>query len=139
MDGGGKMSAKRILAGIFAVLVLLKLIILAVNPQVWAGAVQALLGHQALVTLIYLILAAITGYYVFSTLDLLDIAVVMFFTGLLIGLSFIPYAGALPKLQEEVIHIGLGQAWWVAVLWGALAVAVLYKIFAPSRDQQRQK
>jgi len=133
------MLAKRILAGIFAVVVLLKLIILAINPHLWAGAVQALQGHQALATLIYLVLIAITGYYVFSTLDLLDIAVAMFFISMLIALSIIPYAGAMLKLPEEIISIGVGQAWLSVVLWGALAVAVLYKIFSPSRGPRRQE
>ncbi len=133
------MSGKKILAGIFAVTVLLKLIILAINPHLWSGAVEALLGQQALVMIIYLVLLAVTGYYVFSTLDLIDIAVAMFFTSVMVGLSFIPYASVLPKLQEEVISIGVGQAWLSVVLWGALAVAVLYKVFSPGRGRLRQE
>lgn len=132
------MSGKRILAGIFAVLVLLKLSILAINPHLWSGAVTALLGQQTLVTVIYIALIVITGYYVFSTLDLIDIAVAMLFTSMMVGLSMLPYAGALPKLQEEVISIGVGRAWLTVLLWGALAVAVLYKIFSPGRGQLRR-
>ena len=56
------MLAKRILAGIFAVTILTKLIFLAFNPNLWAGAVQTLIGHQSLIMLIYLVLLVITGY-----------------------------------------------------------------------------
>jgi hypothetical protein len=131
------MLAKRILAGFFAMVVLLKLVLLALNPHFWVGAVQALQAHQTLVTLIYLVMIAITGYCIFSTLDLIDIAVAMFFTGMLIALSAIPYAGAMLKLPAEIIGIGLGKSWLAMMLWGALAVAVLYKIFSPGRGRRR--
>ena len=49
-------------------------------------------GIPAIVTAIYLILLIITGYYIFSSLKLIDIALVMFFTSLLVGLSLVPYA-----------------------------------------------
>jgi len=132
------MLAKRILAGIFAVTILLKLIFLAVKPNLWIGAVEVFLGQEALVTLIYLVLIAITGYYLFSTLDLMDIAVVMLFTSLLIGLTIIPYAGALLKVREE-ISVGPAKAWLAWLLWGALAVAVLYKVFSPAGNSNLKK
>ncbi len=132
------MLAKRILAGFFAVIILLKLIIGVINPNLWIDAVEAFMGQHALVMIIYLVLIIITGYYVFSTLDLIDIAVAMFFTSLLIAISIIPYSSAFLKLREEIISIGVGKAWLAAALWGALAVAILYKIFSPARPRLRK-
>jgi hypothetical protein len=131
------MSAKKILAGIFAVTILLKLIIGVINPHLWMGAVAALLGQQALVMIIYLVLLVITGWFVFSKIDLIDLAVAMLFTSLLMTISILPYAGVLLKFREEILSIGLGQAWLALVLWGALAVAVLCKVFSPERRQWR--
>ena len=131
------MLGKRILAGIFAVMILLKLIIGITNPNLWSGAVEALLGQKTSVMIVYLALLIVTGYFVFSKIDLIDLAVTMFFTSLLIAISIIPYAGVLLKLREEIITIGVGKAWLAVALWGALAVAVLYKIFSPSRRQWR--
>jgi hypothetical protein len=131
------MLAKRILAGIFAVTILLKLIIGIINPNLWSSAVEALLGQHALIMIIYLALLALTGCYVFSNLDLIDLAVAMFFTSLLIAISILPYAAALLKLREEIISIGVGKAWLAVLLWGALAVAVLCKVFSPGRGQSR--
>ncbi|MFZ5452411.1 MAG: hypothetical protein ACOZF2_11170 [Thermodesulfobacteriota bacterium] len=133
------MSAKRILAGIFAVVILLKMLFWITNPHLWMGVVESLLGHQALVTIIYLGLLVITGYYAFSTLDLIDIVVVMFFTSTLIAIGTLPYASLLLKLRDEITSIGLGKAWLALLLWGALAVAVLYKVLAPAGNQSRQK
>jgi len=132
------MLAKRILAGIFAAVILLKLLFLVTNPHLWMGMVESLLGHQALVMIIYLILMVITGYYVFSTLDLIDIAVVMFFTSALLALSILPYAAMLPKLRDEIISIGIGRAWLAMLPWGILAAAVLFKVFSPGGNQSRK-
>jgi hypothetical protein len=131
------MSAKKILAGIFAVIILVKLIILVTMPHLWMGAVEALLGHQTPVTAIYLVLLVITGYYVFASLDIIDIAVTMFFTSMLLAVSILPYASVLLKMRGEIMGIGLGKAWLALLLWGALAVAVLYKIFSTERGQFR--
>ena len=139
MGGGGEMLAKKILAGIFAVTILLKLIIGVTNPNLWIGAVEALLGQHALLMIIYLVLMVITGYYAFSTLDMIDIAVVMFFTSLLIAISIIPYSALLLKLRGEIISIGVGKAWFAVLIWGALAVAVLYQVFSQSRTQPRKE
>lgn len=131
------MLAKRILAGIFAGIILLKLLFWVINPNLWMGALEELLKEQALVMIIYLGLMIITGYYMFAHLNLIDIAVVMFFTSILMALSILPYASSLLKLREEIMSIGMGKAWLAVLLWGALAVAVLYRVFSPGRVQSR--
>jgi hypothetical protein len=132
------MIAKRILASIFAVTILLKLIIGIFNPNLWSGMVEALLGQQTSVMIVYLVLLVITGYFVFSNLNLIDLAVAMFFTSLLIAISILPFATVLPKLREEIISIGVGKAWLAVLLWGGLAVTVLYKVFSPSGNRSRK-
>jgi inner membrane protein involved in colicin E2 resistance len=127
------MLAKKILAGIFAGIILLKLLVGLTNPHQWLGLTGAFLGHYTVVMAIYLILIVITGYYIFSSLNLIDIAVVMFFTSLLVGLSLVPYSTVLLKVSEEIATSGFGKAWLALVLWGALAVAVLFKIFSKGR------
>jgi len=124
------MSGKQILAGVFAVLILIKLAFLLISPGKWLVLSQAFLGHGNLVTGIYLVLLIVTGYYVFTSLDLFDVAVVMLFTGVLIGFSLIPYAATLQKVGQEIGAIGFGKAWMAWIIWVALAGAVLYKIYA---------
>ena len=129
------MSAKKILAVIFAAVILIKLLFWIIAPNLWMGLVDSLLGHQTLVTVIYLALLVITGYYAFSTLDLFDIVVVMFFTSILIAIGTLPYASLLLKFRDQITSIGLGKAWLALLLWGALAVVVLYKVFYADRKE----
>lgn len=132
------MLAKRILAGFFAGAILLKLIIWIISPNLWMGAVEVFLGHTGLVMIIYLGLIALTGYFIFSTVDMIDIAVVMLFTSLLLAISILPYSSAMLALRGEIMSIGWGKAWLAVLIWGALAVLVLYKVLAPSREQLRK-
>jgi hypothetical protein len=127
------MLGKKILAGLFAVLILIKLAFLLISPEKWLGMGQAFLGHTALVTTVYLVLMTICGYFIFSSIDLLDVAVVMLFTGLLVGLSLIPYAASLQKFLPEMAATGFGKAWVAWAIWIAIALAVLSRVFGKER------
>jgi hypothetical protein len=128
------MLGKKILAGVFAALILIKLAFLLISPSLWLGATQAFLGHYAVVMGFYLVLLVITGYVVFTRLDLIDVAVVMLFTGVLLGISLIPYLAVMPKFPEAVASVGFGKVWPAFILWAAIAVAVLYRIFAGKKE-----
>lgn len=129
----GQMSGKKILAVIFAGLTLIKLVFLLSRPENWLGMTQTFMGHPTAVLITYLILLVITGYFIFTSIDLIDIAVVMLFTASLVGLSLIPYAASLQKMAQEISTVGIGQAWLSWIIWAAIAVAVLYRVFAKER------
>ena len=127
------MLGKKILAGIFAAVILIKLAFLLFSPSLWLGATQAFLGHYPLMIAIYLVLLVVTGYFVFTRIDLIDVAVVMLFTSVLLGLSLIPYLASIPQLREAIVTVGFAKAWPALVIWVAIALAVLYRIFAKKR------
>jgi hypothetical protein len=127
------MLAKKILAVIFAAAILIKLAFLLISPASWLGATQAFLGHYTAIMVIYLVLLAVTGYFVFTRLDLIDVAVVMLFTSTLLGLSLIPYVASVPQLPAAIVSVGIAKTWPAWILWAAIAVAVLYRIFAGKR------
>ena len=124
------MLGKKILAVIFAALILIKLAFLLISPESWLEATQAFLGHYGAMIGIYLVLLVITGYFVFTSLDLIDVAVVMLFTSILLGLSLIPYVASVPQLPAAIVNVGIAKVWPAWILWAAIAVAVLYRIFA---------
>src|SRR4030042_137061 len=124
------MSGKKILAGIFAALIWIKLAFLLINPEGWLGATQTFLGHYNAMMGFYLVLLVITGYFVFTSLDLIDVAVVMLFTSILLGLSLIPYLASMPQLPQAIVSVGFAKVWPAWILWAAIAAAVLYRIFA---------
>ena len=129
------MLGKKILAVIFAAAILIKLAFLLISPEGWLGATQGFLNHYSAMTAIYLALLVITGYFVFTSLDLIDVAVVMLFTSILLGLSLIPYLASVPQLPEAIVSVGFAKVWPAWLLWGAIAVAVLYRIFSVRRKQ----
>ena len=127
------MLGKKILAVIFAAAILIKLSFLLINPEGWLGVTQAFLGHYAMMIAIYLVLLVITGYFVFTRLDLIDVAVVMLFTSILLGLSLIPYVASVPQLPEAIVRVGFAKVWPTWILWAAIAVAVLYRVFTSGK------
>jgi len=131
--GDREMLVKKILACSVALIILLKLVFVVACPQQWVGFAAVIMGHYVLVMAIYLILLVIIGYYIFSSLNLIDISLVIFFTSLLTGLALIPYSTLLLSLNEQIIASGMGKAWLAMVIWGALAVAILFRVFSKNR------
>jgi hypothetical protein len=127
------MSGKKIVAGIFAILILFKLVAFLVSPAKWLGLAGVFLSHSAIVLAVYLVLLAITGYFAFSSVKIIDIAIVMFFTSLLIGITLFPYYGPLLKVSGDIAATGLGKSWYAVVIWVALALAVLAKVLSKQR------
>ncbi|MDP2045412.1 MAG: hypothetical protein Q8L00_04275 [Deltaproteobacteria bacterium] len=123
------MLGKKILAVIFAAAILIKLAFLLISPEGWLAATQGFLGNYTAIMVIYLVLLVITGYFVFTSLDLIDVAVVMLFTSTLLGLSLIPYVASVPQLPQAIVSVGIAKTWPAWILWAAIAVAVLYRIF----------
>ena len=126
-------AGKKILAVIFAVLILIKLAFLLVAPGKGLGMAKVLASYTGEVTIGYLIALAIIGYIIFTSMDIIDVAVVMLFTGFLVGLNLIPYTASLHITMQEVATAGLGKAWLALLIWVAIAVAVLVRVFAKAR------
>ncbi len=127
------MAGKKILATIFAAAILVKLLFLAINPAKWLGLTDVALGHPGLMMAIYLVLLVVAGCYIFIGLNLLDVAVVMLFTSLLIGVTLLPYAASLLKMRDEIAAVGLARIWPAAIIWAAIALAVLSRVFGRKR------
>jgi hypothetical protein len=51
----------------------------------------------------------------------------------LVGLNLIPYAASLHTTMQEVATAGLGKAWMALIIWVAIAVAVLVRVFYRAR------
>ncbi len=92
-----------ILATIFAVLVLLKILIRLTNPMLSVKIAEAILKESLLATFIYLILAVAAGYYIFSAFSIVEVSAIFLFASLLIGLTFAPYSKQMIKLAKEIL------------------------------------
>ena len=123
------MTPIEILATIFAVLVIVKLVVVTVKPDLWMRAAGAMLKSAVLTTLIYLALAVIIGYYIFTDLNVVQVGAVMLLASMLIGIGLGPYSKIILKLGEEFLSVGLSKAWLAMLIWAALAIWVLYAVF----------
>jgi len=127
------MTPIEILATVFAVLILVKLTVVATKPDLWMRMAEVVLGKPPLAMAIYLILAGVVGYYVFASLTIVEVAAVMLFTALLIGLGFIPLLPSVLKEVRETLvkEPGLLRQFWLAmVIWAAIALWVLYAVLS---------
>lgn len=126
------MTALEVIATIFAILVLVKIVVVVINPRVWMKKVaEPLLGNPPLATAIYAILAIVVGYYVFERLPVTHVAAVMLFTALVMGIGLMPYAHPVLKIAEEISATRstlLRKAWLPIVIWVGIALWVLASV-----------
>jgi hypothetical protein len=127
----GKVTPIEILAAVFAVLILVKLTVVATRPDLWMGMAEAALGKPSLTMAVYLILAGIVGYYVFASLTIVEVAAVMLFTALLMGLGLLPFSQSLLKEARAALEKepGVFRRFWLAMaIWATIALWVLYAV-----------
>ncbi len=121
-----------ILAAIAAILILVKLLLAAaLKPKSLLNLYEAILiKHGAFAMAAYLVLLVIIGYYVFSSMSMVQVVAVMFFTSILIRLSLIPYSKPLYNLLKEILIKGFFRESWLTILvLLAIAIWTLYEIF----------
>lgn len=123
------MTSIEILALIFAVLVLVKLIVILIRPKAWGKFVAVVWSKAGLTMLVCLVLAVITGYYVLNNLSIVEVGAVMLFTSTLMAVAWGPYSKLLLKMKEEVLKPGAVQKSWLPIIiWLVLGVWILYSI-----------
>lgn len=123
------MLIMKILAAIFAILVLAKMIMLVVARDYWLGLVDKMYGPGNRTLTIYGVASLVVGILVLIHLSIIEVAAVMLWTALLMGLGMIPYGEMVLKWRDEVARLGLERVWWVMAIWTGLAVWVLAAVF----------
>ena len=124
------MAAIETLAVILALVILIKFVVILINPKSWAKLVHVILKSKAVVSIIYLILAVIVGYYLFQSLTIIQVGAVMLFTALLYGLAFIPFMDNILPIKKVLQKGKLwSKAWLSIVIWIIIAIWILYAAF----------
>ena len=127
------MTPIEILATIFAVLVLFKLLLSIISPQSRLKMAESITSkNPAILTIILLALTAIVGYYIFNSYSIVDVAALMLFLSGLIALVFVPYQKLMIKLLREELKsrtIFLSKNWLSILIWAIIAIWVFYTVF----------
>lgn len=126
------LNAIEIIALLFVVLALVKIITISVKRKSWfEGVVKPLYSTPKLTAFFFTIIAAIILYYLIQTLSIVQIFAVIAFSAFLIGLGFLLYSKELMPSIKKLYNKKLSGWFWVQVLiWLGLSVWVLYEIFA---------
>lgn len=129
-----EVTAIDVLAVILSVLILIKIsVILIAGPQVWMKVPRFLLKHRQITVLIYYLGILISGYYLFTVLSVTEVMAVLLFCSLLFGAVMISYYKCLLNTAKKIMpnrKSVLKTFWFQLILWIALAVAVLWKVFS---------
>jgi len=125
------MTALEILALIFAIWVIIKISILLIAPKGFLKFSERVLKNINLLTVIYLVIAIIFGYFIFQSLSIIEVAATMMFTAALVGLGFVPLFKYMnvSRFYSDIIKEGIFVKFWLSVIiWLFIAFLVLYKI-----------
>ena len=128
------MAAVEVLAGIFAVLILIKIMgIFIVGPRKWMKMAEAVHQHKARVFILILILILVVGYFVLSALSVISLMALLLFASLLLGMGLLPYSAVLLTAGKKILATRvdvLRNFWFVLLVWLFLALWVLYTLFS---------
>lgn len=125
------MTPVEIIALIFVVFALVKLVVIGINPSHWKSVVKKIYVKPVITTVISLILGAVILRYLLEELTIVQIFASMTF---MMALMMVQFA----VLGTEVVEIAdklfadrniLKKLWFPLVLWTALMGWVLYEIF----------
>jgi hypothetical protein len=116
---------------VFAVLALVKLIIVSFNPKTWLNIVKPLYKSHVILFIVELILAAILFYYLLMSLTIVQIFGGIVLGALLTGMTFAIYGKETIAWAEKLLKgkTILKKAWLPLLIWLALTVWVLLALF----------
>jgi len=116
---------------IFAVVGLIKLVVIMVNKKSWWNLTKGVYGNPRVFGIVFLVLAAIVLFYLLQELTIVQIIAAGVFMVLLMGFAFMTYAKELMALAKKIIYEKKfsGWMWLYIIIWVVLLVWVLYEIF----------
>lgn len=122
------MSPIEIMALVFALMLLIKIIIVVLNPKALVKTGNAFLGKEGITKFAFLVLTIITGYYLLQKLTIVEVGAAMLFTTFLMAITFFTYWSIMVQVRKKVAKEGVGKAWLSLILWTAVALWILYTI-----------
>ena len=125
------MTPIEIIALVFIVFVLIKLVVIWNNPLNWKPVVTAVYGKPAVTIVVALALGVIILRYLLVELTIVQIFASMTFMMALMAVQFALFGKELTELSDKYFEdrAMLKKAWPSIILWLLLIAWVLYEIF----------
>ena len=126
------MTPIQIMALIVTVLGAIKMLVIIVDPKIWLKkVVKPIYVNPMVASLIGLIIAGVSLYYLKQTMTIVDIfAVMLFFMGIML-MSFASMSKEMLALADKALKKGCLTRFWLPMLvWILLLIWVFYALFA---------
>jgi hypothetical protein len=126
-------SAIEIIAVIFAIFILLKVAMVLINPHGWFKLADAILRNTIITTIAYSLIAVIVGYFIFRSFSIVQVAAIMLFSSILIGIGLLPFSEIFLSIRDEMLGSRsyiLRKTWFTLLIWITIALWTLYAVFA---------
>lgn len=125
------LSSLEIIAGLFAILVLVKLIVVMFNRQAWFNNVtKPIYGAGKITSFIMVVLAIIIFYFISLTLNIIQIVSVIAFTSLLVAAGLAMYPKEMVEFGRKITgkKLSFGLILYAAI-WIIISILVLLSVF----------
>lgn len=125
-------GALQIAVLLFAILIVIKFLVLAIKPKVWLNFAKSLYSNPLVTGLVEVILAAVLFYYLLMQLTIVQIMAAVTLGALLTALSFtiygkemLPWIGRLLRNKRVLWS---PRAWFVWLIWLVLIGWAVYTL-----------
>lgn len=115
---------------IFAVLVLIKLVVIMINKKSWWNLTKGVYGNPGITGVVFLVLAAVVLWFLLQELSIVQIIAAGVFMVLLMGFAFMGYSKELMSLAKNIYAKKFsGRMWLYIIIWVVLLIWVLWELF----------
>ena len=123
-------TAIEVIAGLFALLVLVKLVTISIKRKAWFKAmVKPSMNRPGTSIIVYLLLAAIIFYFLLQTFTIVEIFAVLAFCSFFIFLGLFAYSKNMLAFAKKIYDKRFNEWCWIQIIiWLALSLWVLYEI-----------
>jgi len=124
------LRAVEVIALIFVIIALIKLLVILVNKNKWyENVVKPIYSGSGTWAVVFLLLAIIVFYYLLKELSIVQIFAVMAFTSLLMGIGFMKHGKEMIEFAKKTYHKKTTFWGWIyIIIWLILLLWALFKI-----------
>ncbi len=124
-------GAIEIIALIFAILIIVKLLFVLFSPKSWFNFAKKIYGSPRVLVIVELILVLIIFYYLLQSLSIVQIMAAVVLGALLTGMGFAVYAKETMAWSNKLMKQKglLKKAWLPVLIWLILVIWTLIALF----------
>ena len=122
------MNPMEIISLVIAILVLVKLLVFIIKPKLLSDMGTKMSKNNKVVKLTILAAMVIVGYYVFSSLSVIQVLPAILLGHMVLAFSFFQYPKLYNSYMKEIFK-DTSKTWLIWLIWAGLSLWVLYTLF----------